>query len=332
MSKSVREKLIQALASGKFVSGQDIADELSVSRAAISKQVTVLQQMGLDIFKVRGKGYQLAKPLVLLDKVSISDALEQLSATNSVEVHTLIDSTNDYLLRKLPNQVEPGQACIAEFQSQGRGRRGRQWISPFGSHLYLSYYRYLADGMSSAMGLSLLTALAISDAINALYNVQVQLKWPNDVYLDGVKLAGILIDLEGQASGACHSVIGIGLNLNMPEQAANDIDQPWTDLQRHLSQSAESQIDRNQLAVAIIVALNQRLAQQESQGIETMLADWHQQDLFLNQPVRLITGDKEQQGICRGVNAQGALLFEQNGQVKPVHGGEVSLRGNNFES
>ncbi|REL34099.1 bifunctional biotin--[acetyl-CoA-carboxylase] ligase/biotin operon repressor BirA [Thalassotalea euphylliae] len=332
MSKSVREKLIQALASGKFVSGQDIADELSVSRAAISKQVTVLQQMGLDIFKVRGKGYQLAKPLVLLDKVSISDALAQLSASNSVEVHTLIDSTNDYLLRKLPNQVEPGQVCIAEYQSQGRGRRGRQWISPFGSHLYLSYYHYLADGMSSAMGLSLLTALAISDAINALYNVQVQLKWPNDVYLDGVKLAGILIDLEGQASGACHSVIGIGLNLNMPEQAASEINQPWTDLQRHLSQSAESQIDRNQLAVAIIVALNQRLAQQEAQGIDAMLADWHQQDLFLNQPVRLITGDKEQQGICRGVNAQGALLFEQSGQVKPVYGGEVSLRGSNFES
>ncbi|WP_448550711.1 bifunctional biotin--[acetyl-CoA-carboxylase] ligase/biotin operon repressor BirA [Thalassotalea montiporae] len=332
MSKSVREKLIKALASGKFVSGQDIADELSVSRAAISKQVTVLQQMGLDIFKVRGKGYQLAKPLVLLDKVSISDALGQLSATNSVEVHTLIDSTNDYLLRKLPNQVEPGQVCIAEYQSQGRGRRGRQWISPFGSHLYLSYYRYLADGMSSAMGLSLLTALAISDAISTLYDVQVQLKWPNDVYLDGVKLAGILIDLEGQASGACHSVIGIGLNLNMPEQAANEINQPWTDLQRHLPQSTESQIDRNQLAVAIIVALNQRLAQQETQGIDAMLADWHRQDLFLNQPVRLITGDKEQQGICRGVNAQGALLFEQNGQVKPVYGGEVSLRGNSFES
>ena len=149
----------------------------------------------------------------------------------------------------------------------------------------------------------------------------------NDVYLDEVKLAGILIDLEGQASGACHSVIGIGLNLNMPEQVASAISQPWTDLQRHLSASSESQIDRNQLAVAIIVALNQRIAQQESQGIEAMLNDWHQQDLFLNQTVRLITGDKEQSGICRGVNAQGALLFEQHGQIKPIFGGEVSLRG-----
>lgn len=327
MSKSVREVLIKALAKGKFVSGQHVADELGVSRAAVAKQVTVLQEMGLDVFKVRGKGYQLAEPLVLLDKVLISDALNQLSVNNTVEVHTLIDSTNNYLLRKLPNQVEPGQVCIAEYQSQGRGRRGRHWISPFGSHLYLSYYQYLADGISSAMGLSLLTALAISDAINVLYDIQVQLKWPNDVYLDDVKLAGILIDLEGQATGASHSVIGIGLNLNMPEKAAAKINQPWTDLQRHLSLSGESQIDRNQLAVAIIVALKQRLAQQESEGIEAMLDDWHQHDLFLNQPVRLITGDNELHGVCRGVNAQGALLFEQNGLVKPVYGGEVSLRG-----
>ena len=178
MSKSVREKLIQALVGGKFVSGQDIADELNVSRAAVAKQVNALQDMGLDIFKVRGKGYQLAQPLVLLDKLAIQAALNQLGVNNIVEVHTLIDSTNDYLLRKLPNQVEPGQVCLAEYQSQGRGRRGRQWVSPFGSHLYLSYYRYLAEGMASAMGLSLLTALAISDAIKALYDVQVQLKWP----------------------------------------------------------------------------------------------------------------------------------------------------------
>ena len=266
MSKPIREKLINALAGGGFVSGQSIADELSVSRAAISNQVKALNEMGLDIFKVRGKGYQLANPLVLLDKVAISEGLNALRADNCVEAHTLIDSTNDYLMRKLPNQVTQGQVCIAEYQSAGRGRRGRQWISPFGSHLYLSYYHKLNDGFSAAMGLSLVTALAISDAINALYDLQVQLKWPNDVYLDGVKLAGILIDLEGQATGDCHSVIGIGVNLQMPEQAAEQITQPWTDLQQYVGE----RIDRNELVVAIIVALNQRLKQQSEQGIESI--------------------------------------------------------------
>lgn len=323
MSKPIREKLINALAGGGFVSGQSIADELSVSRAAISNQVKALNEMGLDIFKVRGKGYQLANPLVLLDKVAISEGLNALRADNCVEAHTLIDSTNDYLMRKLPNQVTQGQVCIAEYQSAGRGRRGRQWISPFGSHLYLSYYHKLNDGFSAAMGLSLVTALAISDAINALYDVQVQLKWPNDVYLDGVKLAGILIDLEGQATGDCHSVIGIGVNLQMPEQAAEQITQPWTDLQQYVGE----RIDRNELVVAIIVALNQRLKQQSEQGIESMLSDWHQHDLYLNQTVKIITGENEEFGICRGVNEQGALLLETNGQLKTLFGGEVSLRG-----
>ena len=325
MSKPIREKLISALASGGFVSGQSIADELGVSRAAISNQVKALNEMGLDIFKVRGKGYQLANPLVLLDRTAINKGLHTLSATNSVEVHTLIDSTNDYLMRKLPNQVTQGQVCIAEYQSAGRGRRGRQWISPFGSHLYLSYYHKLNEGFSAAMGLSLVTALAISDAIYALYGIEVQLKWPNDVYLDGVKLAGILIDLEGQATGDCHSVIGIGVNLQMPEQAGEQITQPWTELQRHVGK----RIDRNELVVAIIIALNQRLMKQSKQGIKSMLADWHKHDLYLNQPVKIITGENEEFGICRGVNEQGALLLENNGQVKTLFGGEVSLRGVN---
>lgn len=325
MSKPIREKLISALASGGFVSGQSIADELSVSRAAISNQVKALNEMGLDIFKVRGKGYQLANSLVLLDRTAIHKGLNSLRADNSVEVHTLIDSTNDYLMRKLPNQVTQGQVCIAEYQSAGRGRRGRQWISPFGSHLYLSYYHKLNEGFSAAMGLSLVTALAISDAIYALYGIEVQLKWPNDVYLDGVKLAGILIDLEGQATGDCHSVIGIGVNLQMPEQAGEQITQPWTELQRHVGE----RIDRNELVVAIIIALNQRLKQQSEQGIKSMLADWHKHDLYLNQPVKIITGENEEFGICRGVNEQGALLLENKGHVKTLFGGEVSLRGVN---
>ncbi|WP_448213267.1 bifunctional biotin--[acetyl-CoA-carboxylase] ligase/biotin operon repressor BirA [Colwellia sp. MEBiC06753] len=322
MSKPIRERLIRALADGSFISGQLLADELGVSRAAISNQVNALVKMGLDIFKVRGKGYQLAQPINLLDKAKIQQLLAKLNATNTVEVHSFIDSTNDYLLRKLPNQIEPGQVCIAEHQSAGRGRRGRQWLSPFGSHLYLSYYRFLVEGMASAMGLSLLTALAISDAITELYNVDVELKWPNDVYYNGVKLAGILIDLEGQATGTCHSVIGIGINLNMPENIAHEINQPWTDLQRHISQT----IDRNLLAAHIVVAINRRLEQQILEGVSAMLPDWHQRDLFLNQPVKVITGEQEKHGICRGVNEHGALLFEVEGKVSPVYGGEVSLR------
>jgi len=330
MTKAVKEHLVKSLASGQFVSGQLLGDELGISRTAIAKHIKVLTDIGLDIYSVTGKGYKLAKPLYLLEKDKIINLLadeankqdEKQSNLPLIEVHSLIDSTNDYLMRRLPNQVSPGQVCLAEYQSAGRGRRGRQWISPFGSQIYLSMYWYLEQGLSAAMGLSLVTALAVSDAIKAHSNVQVQLKWPNDIYLDGVKLAGILIDLEGQALEPSHCVIGIGLNLHMPAEAGKLIEQKWTDLQSH----SKVKIDRNALSAQLISCLHQRLQQHQQVGLVPMLEEWHAHDAFLNKRVKLITGERVTHGICRGVNNQGALLLEVDGQVKPVYGGEVSLR------
>lgn len=328
MAKAVREHIIKALASGEFVSGQEIGMQLGISRTAISKHIKALLNMGLDIFSVTGKGYKLAQPLSLLNKREILSLMSQATniqgkLTPEIEVHSLIDSTNDYLMRRLPNQITQGQVCLAEYQSAGRGRRGRQWISPFGSQIYLSTYWHLEQGLSAAMGLSLLSALAVSDAVLAVSGVQVQLKWPNDVYIDGVKLAGILIDLEGQALEPSHSVIGIGLNLNMPNNEAEKIDQRWTDLQSH----SKTKIDRNVLSAQLILCLHARLQQYQKEGLTAMLDEWHSHDVYLNKPVKLITGDRITKGVCRGINNHGALLLEINGLIKPIYGGEVSLRG-----
>ena len=323
MAKAVREHLIKALASGDFVSGQDLGEQLDISRTAVSKHVKTLRAMGLDVYSVTGKGYKLSQPLSLLNQSKIVSALPSHNLIPEIEVHSLIDSTNSYLLRRLPNQLSQGQVCVAEFQSAGRGRRGRQWISPFGSHIYLSLYWRLAQGLSTATGLSLVAALAVSDAIYSHTNIQVQLKWPNDVYLDGVKLAGILIDLEGQALEPSHSVIGIGLNLNMPAEAAAQIDQKWTDLQSH----CKNKINRNELCAQLIYHLLKRLHQHQHEGLEEMLDEWHARDFYLNKRVKLLTGERVTRGICRGVNNQGALMLEIDGQMKPIYGGEVSLRG-----
>ncbi|MDX2370377.1 MAG: bifunctional biotin--[acetyl-CoA-carboxylase] ligase/biotin operon repressor BirA [Colwellia sp.] len=329
MAKAVREHLIKALASGEFVSGQEVGKQLGISRTAISMHVKALVNLGLDIFSVTGKGYKLAQPLNLLNKRKILCFMSQKIVSNNnqltpeIEVHSVIDSTNDYLMRRLPNQLTQGQVCLAEYQSAGRGRRGRQWVSPFGSQIYLSMYWYLEEGLSAAMGLSLLSALAVSDAVFAVSGIQVQLKWPNDVYIEGVKLAGILIDLEGQALEPSHSVIGIGLNLDMPAEAAEKIEQRWTDLQSH----SETKIDRNALSAQLITCLYARLQQHKSEGLVAMLDEWHAHDVYLNKRVKLHTGERVTTGICRGINNQGALLLEVDGQVKPIYGGEVSLRG-----
>ncbi|MEW6999768.1 bifunctional biotin--[acetyl-CoA-carboxylase] ligase/biotin operon repressor BirA [Colwelliaceae bacterium BS250] len=323
MAKVVREELIRRLAAGQFVSGQVIGEELGVSRTAISKHIKVLTEMGLDIFSVQGKGYKLASPIQLLEQKLITQHLKQQGLDNVVEVHSLIDSTNSYLMRRLPNNVTHGQVCVAEYQSAGRGRRGKEWVSPFGSHLYLSMYWYLEQGLVAAMGISLVVGIAVSDVLKQQYNLDVQLKWPNDIYVNGVKLAGILVELEGQSIGPGNCVIGLGLNIAMPEQSANKIDQPWIDMQ----QAIGATVDRNILSAKLIAKISERLEQHHKYGLAPMLSDWQRQDYFINKAVKLITGAKETRGICRGINSSGALLLEVDGKQQPIYGGEVSLRG-----
>ena len=277
MAKAIQEKLIQYLSSGQFFSGQWLGEQLGVSRAAISNHISSLVDMGLDIYSVTGKGYKLSEPLTLLDEANIQHKLLELGLKNKIEVHNIIDSTNSYLLRRLPNQNHNLQVCLAEYQDSGRGRRGRKWISPFGSHIYMSMYWFLEQGMAAAMGLSVVSALAVSDAIKDLYQIDVQLKWPNDIYFDGVKLAGILIDLEGQALEPCHCVIGVGLSINMPEKSAEQVDQPWTDLQEVINKNItnveyqnKNFIDRDELAATLIEKLSLRLQQHQNEGLLTM--------------------------------------------------------------
>lgn len=323
MSKLIKETLINALALGNFISGQEFADKLNVSRTAISKNINALEELGFDIYKVSGKGYRLAKPLTLLNENKIKNNLLSDISSLHIDIHNFIDSTNSYLLRQLPNQIQQGQVCLAEYQQSGRGRRGRQWVSPFGANLYMSMYWRLEQGLSAAMGLSVISALAIADAIKQELHLDVQLKWPNDIYYQGKKLAGILIDLEGQPLESCHSVIGIGLNIDMPKALEQKIDQPYTDLQSHYN----SQLDRNSLAAAIINCLHQRLIEHPLKDASILIEQWRCLDYFYNKPVKLISGDKTTLGTCKGINNQGALLLEVAGEIKTVFGGEVSLRG-----
>ncbi|MGJ8694561.1 MAG: bifunctional biotin--[acetyl-CoA-carboxylase] ligase/biotin operon repressor BirA [Thalassotalea sp.] len=321
MSNNTRTRIIEQLASGDFCSGEQLGNELGISRAAISKHIQALTEMGLDIFRVTGKGYCLSQALNLFEKDKIIAYLagEQVPV---IEIFHDLDSTNSHLLRKVPHHISDRQICITEFQHAGRGRRGRQWISPFASNIYFSQYRFLEQGMSAAMGLSIVAAIAVFDTIKELYHHDVQLKWPNDVYLNNKKLAGILIDLEGQPLEACHCVIGIGINLAMPENSAKLVDQPWSDL----SEITDVVVDRNQIVASLSKHLNVRFLQQQRSGLSGMLDLWHQHDIYFNQPIKIITGSKQTFGICRGVDGQGALLMEIDGVTSPVYGGEVSLR------
>ncbi|MBB1384626.1 bifunctional biotin--[acetyl-CoA-carboxylase] ligase/biotin operon repressor BirA [Pseudoalteromonas sp. SG45-5] len=316
--------ILNALNQGGFVSGQGLGEQLGISRAAISKHVQSLQDMGLDIFKVTGKGYRLNNYAGLLNQSKIQQHYTALGAqTASVEVHPIIDSTNSELMRRIQSktELESGTVIVAEMQQAGRGRRGRVWQSPFGANLYYSYFWRLDDGIQAAMGVSIAVGLAVYDAIKALYSIEVELKWPNDIYLNKQKLAGVLVELDGQPQGPCQLVIGIGINLQMPQSFSQHIDQAWTDLSQHAQQ-----LDKNQLVASLTYYLEQRLVQYRQTGLHAMYEQWNSLNAFAGECVELNTGHRSWRGICEGIDPQGGIRIRQDGEVKSYYGGEVSLR------
>ena len=308
--------LISILADGEFHSGEQLGERLGMSRAAINKHIQTLRDWGVDVFTVPGKGYSLPEPIQLLSQDFISSQINQ----GQVAVLPVIDSTNQYLLDRI-GTLQSGDACVAEYQQAGRGRRGRKWFSPFGANLYLSMYWRLEQGPAAAIGLSLVIGIVMAEVLRDLGASQVRVKWPNDLYLQDRKLAGILVELTGKTGDAAQIVIGAGINLAMRKVESDVINQGWINLQE-----AGIAIDRNTLAARLINDLRAALELFEQEGLTPYLSRWEKLDNFINRPVKLIIGDKEIVGISRGIDIQGALLLEQNGATKAWMGGEISLR------
>ncbi len=316
---SVPLKLVALVADGEFHSGEQLGEALGMSRAAINKHIQTLKSWGLDVYTVTGKGYSLPEPIQLLDEEIILSLLHQ----PNLAVIPVIDSTNQYLLDRM-DQLPSGYACIAEYQQAGRGRRGRKWFSPFSSNLYMSMYWRLDQGPAAAMGLSLVIGIIMAEVIQSLGAPDVRVKWPNDLYLNDRKLAGILVELTGKTGDAAQIVIGAGVNLLMRSEGTAEINQGWINLQE-----AGVDIDRNELAAKLINSLREALPIFERDGLAPFVSRWEALDNFINRPVKLLIGDREVHGIARGIDKQGGLLLEQNGVIKSWVGGEISLRPDN---
>lgn len=313
---SVPLKLVALLADGEFHSGEQLGEALGMSRAAINKHIQTLKSWGLDVYTVTGKGYSLPAPVQLLDEAAILSHLHQ----PDLAVIPVIDSTNQYLLDRM-DQLVSGYACIAEYQQAGRGRRGRKWFSPFGANLYLSMYWRLEQGPAAAMGLSLVIGIVMAEVLQSLGAPDVRVKWPNDLYLNDRKLAGILVELTGKTGDAAQIVMGAGVNLVMRTENASEINQGWINLQE-----AGVEINRNELAAKMINSLREALPIFERDGLASFVDRWDALDNFIDRPVKLLIGDREVHGIARGIDKQGGLLLEQDGEVKSWVGGEISLR------
>ena len=318
------QQLLALLASGETLSGSRLASEAGVTRAAIWKQIETLRHRGVPIESAGSAGYRLPWPIQMLDG---QDIRTQLAATivrrlGVLDVYWELDSTSSELQRRGANAPD-FSVVTAETQTAGRGRRGRNWLSPPGLNLYLSCLKRFDAGFASLSGLSLATGVIVLRALHALGIDGARLKWPNDVLTESGKLAGILVELSGEYQGPCAAVIGIGLNVRLTSELREQAGQPVSDL-AGLCNGAPP--DRNRVAVALVTSLVAGLAQFEHEGFAAFVEEYTQHDALRGVALRVSGAAGDLDGVGAGIDARGALQLQTAAGLHGIDSADVTVR------
>jgi BirA family transcriptional regulator, biotin operon repressor / biotin---[acetyl-CoA-carboxylase] ligase len=319
--------LLVLLADGRLRSGEWLAKELGVSRAAVWKGMERLRALGLEVQALPRRGYCLSNPVELLDVQRIETALEPQRRAQLRELELLFetDSTNSRLLGKAPPPPGFADAALCELQHAGRGRHGRNWIAPFGAGIALSTAWTFTEGASTLSALSLGVGVAISRALSRAGAQGVMLKWPNDIWFRDRKVGGVLIELKAEAGGPAHVVIGMGINVALTAAARREIEAGGARVAA-VADACTQAPSRNLVAGAILDEVLSMLDQFEREGFAAFREGWAALDALSGRPARVLLGGAVISGIARGVDPDGALLLETPAGMRRFVSGEASLR------
>ena len=322
----ISQKLItmtELLNDGHYHDGTSLGNQLNITRAAVWKVIKKLKQYEVPLQSMKGKGYRLASPLVLLNHKKITANLRH----HSVHIDTLekIGSTNDYLKNVIVENKKI-RICLAETQTQGKGRLQRQWHSPFGQNIYFSMLYPFQKDISDLSGLSLVTGLAVCHAIESvidLGNEKLWVKWPNDVLANKRKLAGTLIEIQAESNGFCQVIIGIGLNVNMKDDTKKNITQPWSSL----LQLTHQYQDRNILCATLIDTLIDYIKRFSSKGLVDFMEEWKKKDFLFDRSIAIASGKNKHHGVCMGINEKGHILLKTSEEIIQAHSSGDTIVG-----
>ncbi|MDZ7854094.1 MAG: biotin--[acetyl-CoA-carboxylase] ligase [Halomonas sp.] len=319
--------LIRLLSDGEFHSGEQLGERLGVSRAAVWKQLRKLETLGISMEAVKGQGYRLVERLELLDGSAIVAGLspEARPHLTRLFVEESLPSSNAYLRERFSQEAGHGEVCLVEQQSEGRGRRGRPWVTPWGRTLMLSIGWRVEAGVTSLEGLSLALGVALARVLER-HGVRPRLKWPNDVLLeaeDGTlgKLAGILVEISGDAAGPCEVVVGMGINVDLPATFREGIDQAVAAVH-----DQAPGLSRNALAIELLDELLPLLADFERQGFSAWRNDWNARHAYSGCEVEVLQRGASEPAIAGDVDDGGNLWVHQQGRPVRLAGGEISVR------
>jgi BirA family biotin operon repressor/biotin-[acetyl-CoA-carboxylase] ligase len=277
--------------------------------------VDELTRLGLDFQIVEGFAH-LTKKVELLDDARISSQTHSEFALN---LQWSIDSTNDHLMKSGIAADSVG-ICMAEQQNAGKGRRGKVWVSPFGQNIYLSLGRHFTGAAAGLMGLSLVIGVCVVRTLRNLGIESVGLKWPNDIILDSGKLAGILVEVGKSSRESTFVVMGIGINLELGDEDARQIDQPFSTI------GQRSEVSRNDLASKLIDSLIPALLKFEKEGFVPFHEEWNSFNVYREEEVVILRGDDRIHGTDAGVDQGGRYLLKTSKGTESFNAGEVSLR------
>lgn len=313
-------KLLHLLSDGDFHSGSELGEKLGLSRTSIWKALSQLDAMPVEIEVVKGKGYRIAEGLDLLEQSKIIELLsEEVASISSIETLFSCTSTNDYMSSKITDFSEHHyQICFSEFQTAGRGRRGRVWVSPFARNIYLSAGFKIHGGVEALSGMSLVIGLAVAESLNGMGVKDCCVKWPNDVYVGDRKICGILIELQGEATTGWDVVCGIGLNVSMTRTQGQEIDQEWIALHETLK------VGRNEVAAHILNSLLSYLEDFKRTGFAGFGELWRRYDYLYGKELSISPSSIT--GCGAGVDSHGALILDVEGEEHLINAGEVSVR------
>lgn len=315
--------VLRRLADGEFHSGAEIARVLDVSRGTVWNAVRAIDAAGLGVYKVRGRGYRLAQPVSLLDRDAIVRHAGASAKRCTIELVDSVPSTNTLLMQRAADGALSGSVIAAEWQPNGRGRLGRSWHAALGGALTFSVLWRFEQGAGALAGLSLAAGVALVRALRSLGTDEVRLKWPNDVLWRGRKLAGILIEMQGDALGPSAAVIGVGLNVRLAEAVTRRIDQPAADLETACGRP----LDRSAVLGTVVAELVAVLEHFETSGFTPLREEWQRCHAHQGRAVSVkLPSGRTERGVALGVAEDGALVFRSGDTVQRLHSGEISLR------
>jgi BirA family transcriptional regulator, biotin operon repressor / biotin---[acetyl-CoA-carboxylase] ligase len=324
-----RMRLLSILASGDFCSGEQLAKRLRISRGGVWKLIRSLQAMGIDIESLPRRGYRLPRAVDLLDReaiaAEIAPAVREL--IDPLDVLLTVDSTNRHIADHAANWPGTTPVCVAEVQNAGRGRGGRAWVAPFGCGICMSMGWQFVEAPPTFSALSLAVGVAAVGAFRRLGIEGVGLKWPNDLIWERRKLGGILIEMRGESAGPAQVVIGLGINVRMPAAVRLMLAEQQAALIADVHEIMRDRTpSRNALVAMLVEEVAKMLQAFSERGFDPFLEEWRRLDTLADAPVRVISGTETTLGRARGVDRDGTLLVDVDGQLRRFASGEVGLR------